>query len=427
MIKQLLRSSLARSAGIYTFSTIINSAIPFFMMPVLTRYLTPTDYGIVAMFFVLLGIISPFIGLSLHGAISVKYFDKDEINLPGFIGNCFLLLLMSTILVSFVLWLFAGQISSLTAFPREWLLAVVFIAVGQMVILVVMTLWQVENKPSKYSIFQNLQTVVNISLAIFLVVGLGKNWQGRIEADIITTSIFAFAGYIFLYKKGWLKFRYDRSHMSYALKFGVPLIPHALGGMLMIQTDRIFITNMVSVADTGIYTVGFQIAMIIELFASSFNRAYVPWLYKHLGENDFSIKKKIVKYSYIYFVLIIVFALCVALLSPWFLSFFVGKKFAGAYKYTAWIAFGFAFSGMYYMVTNYIFYVGKNHLLAGVTFITALVNILLNYILIKWNGAVGAAQASAIAFFMSFVLTWLLSSRVYAMPWNLFKKNYSQK
>jgi len=247
------------------------------------------------------------------------------------------------------------------------------------------------------------------------------NWQGRIESEILTTAFFAFTGYFLLYKNGWLKFSLDRSHMRYALKFGLPLIPHALGGMLMIQTDRIFITKMVSVADTGIYTVGFQIAMVIELFASSFNRAYVPWLYERLGKNDLRVKNTIVKFTYIYFVSIILFAILVSLFAPWFLSFFVGEKFASAYKYTAWIAFGFAFSGMYYMVTNYIFYVGKNHLLAGITFVTALVNILLNYVLIKWNGAVGAAQASTIAFFMSFVLTWVLSANVYKMPWNLWK------
>lgn len=58
-IKRLIHSSLFRSAGIYTITQMINSAIPFLLMPVLTRYLTPTDYGIVAMFGVLLSFVAP--------------------------------------------------------------------------------------------------------------------------------------------------------------------------------------------------------------------------------------------------------------------------------------------------------------------------------------------------------------------------------
>jgi O-antigen/teichoic acid export membrane protein len=74
---------------------------------------------------------------------------------------------------------------------------------------------------------------------------------------------------------------------------------------------------------------------------------------------------------------------------------------------------------MYYMVANYIFYAGATHMLAWITFATAVANVAFNYVLIKMHGAVGAAQASALALFTSFVLTWMLSARVYRMPWTL--------
>jgi O-antigen/teichoic acid export membrane protein len=425
VIKRILKSSLVRSSGIYTISRIVNSAIPFLMMPVLTRYLSPTDYGIVAMFAVLLGIVSPFVGLSLHGAVSVRYFDKSETDLPRYIGNCFMILVASAFLVSVVMWLFAGPISRHSAFPREWLWTVVFVAAAQFVGFVLMTLWQVENKPVRYGIFQNLQTLGNVSLTILLVVGLGKNWQGRIEAQVITLALFALvAGYI-LYRNGWLKFSYDRSSVNNALRFGIPLIPHALGGMLIVQTDRMFLTNMAGVAVAGIYTVGYQFGSIIDMVASSFNQAYAPWLYKQLNSDDPAIKKRIVKLTYLYFVLILFFAVGLSLIVPWFLTFFVGKNFVGAGKYVFWIALGYAFNGMYYMVTNYIFFAGKTSVLAGVTFLTALLNIAFNYLLIKLNGPVGAAQASALAFFISFILTWVLSARVYAMPWSLKRTGYN--
>lgn len=416
----IFSSSLFRVSGIYTVSAVINAAIPFLMMPILTRYLTPTDYGIVSMFTVLVGIVSPFVGLNIHGAVSVKYFDKSGTDISKYISNSLLLLVISSTIVSLVIWLFADFISRHTMFPRNWLWGVVVFSACQFVILVVMTLWQVENKALKYSIFQNLQTLLNIGLSLLFVVSLGMNWQGRINAQLITIFMFGLIGIFLLYRKKMIKLEYDQTCISHALKFGVPLIPHALGGMLISQTDRIFITNMVGVSETGIYTVGFQIGMILEILASSFNKAYAPWLYKKLTENDMLTKIKIVKITYAYFVAILLLATFIAMVSPWFLSYFVGAQFSGAYQYASWIVFGFAFHGMYYMVTNYIFYANKTHVLAIVTLITALINVVFNYILIKINGPVGAAQASALAFFTSFILTWILSARVYKMPWRVF-------
>lgn len=422
MLKQYLtklsRSPLVRSASIYTVTSALSSAIPFLIMPVLTRYLTPTDYGITAMLGVMVGVASPFIGLSLHGAISVRYFNKAS-DLSRYIGNGFLLLGASTVLVALLFWTFAGPISAVTSFPQGWLWAAVVVAACQFVTLVILTVWQVQERPFQYGTFQVLQTFLNIVLTILFVVFINRSWQGRVEAQVIAIVIFAIAAYALLLRGKWIRFSYNRDDIGHALKFGIPLIPHALGGMLINQTDRIFITNMVGVADTGIYTVGFQLAMVIELFSSSFNRAYVPWLYQRLSENDPVVKRRIVKLTYAYFLGIILFSIAVAVIMPWLATFFVGKDFAGAGRYTVWIAVGFSFSGMYYMVTNYIFYAGATHLLAWITFVTALVNIVLNYVLIKMNGVIGSAQASAAAFLMSFVLTWVLSARVYPMPWNL--------
>ena len=212
-----------------------------------------------------------------------------------------------------------------------------------------------------------------------------------------------------------------KTYVKDALVFGIPLIPHAFGGWVITWIDRIFINSMVSVAATGIYTVGYQVGMIIGLLAISFNRAWTPFLFEKLKENNSASKLRIVKFTYLYGVGIIVLALALSLVAPWFLEFFVSKDFHCAYKYVFWIALGYAANGMYFMVVNYIFYVKKTYILAWVTFFSAGINIVLNYFFIKANGAIGAAQATTITFFISFILTWILSARVYKMPWLLYR------
>lgn len=419
MIKKIINLSLFRSASMYTLTTIINSAIPFFLLPIMTRFLTPTDYGIVAMFSVLVGIISPFIGINIHGAVSRKYFDKEEIDFPQYIGNCFIILFASFIVVCLIVLFLLEPISKFSSFPKEWIWAVLVISFAQFVVQIVLVLWQVQVKPIFYGIYQILLTLVNVSLSIWLVVKMQLGWQGRIVAQVTAMSLFAIFGFYILDKQKWLKLSIDTSYMKDALRFGIPLIPHALGGFAMTMTDRIFITNMVGISETGIYTVGYQIGAIVSVLSNAFNQAWVPWLFGKLKQDNPETKIKIVKFTYLYNCSIVLFVIGLSIVFPWFLNFFLGKDFQNSLKYVFWIALGYAFDGMYKMVCNYIFYVQKTYILAWITFFSACLNVGFNYLFISLNGAIGAAQATTLTFFTTFIFTWILSAKVYKMPWGL--------
>lgn len=421
MIKKIFNTSLFRSAGIYTLTQAINSAIPFLLMPILTRYLTPADYGIVAMFGVLLSFVAPFTGLSIQGAIARQYYDRDEVDMSRYVTNCLLILLSSTLIVGVIFYLLAEPISRITSFPMQWMWAVIIVSAAQFINQINLTLWQVQIKPIPYGIYQISQTIVNLGFSLWFIVGLGMNWQGRIQAQVIAFGVFAVFGLYLLHHNGWIRLKVNKEYIKNALNFGVPLIPHALSGTIKTMVDRVMITSMISVAATGLYSVGFQIGMIIGILEDSFNRAYSPWLFERLKRNQYNEKIMIVKLTYAYFVVIICLALALGALAPWFLSFFVGPQFAGSGQFVLWIAVGFAFNGMYKMVVNYIFYMRKTYILAWVTFSTALVSIVINYFAIKYLGAIGAAYTYALVSFITFLLVWVLSSKVYPMPWNLRK------
>jgi O-antigen/teichoic acid export membrane protein len=421
MIKRIVNSSLLRSAGIYTITSGINSAIPFLLIPILTRYMSPGDYGIVSMFGVLVSLVAPFTGLSIHGAIQRQYYERDHIDLSKYVSNCILILLTSSTLIGLIFFIFSEPISRVSSFPQQWLWVVIIVSIAQFLSQVVLTLWQVQVKPLPYGIYQILQTSFNAGLSIWLIVGMGLAWKGRIEAQFIAVLSFGIIALFILYRDKWLKFSVDWAYIRNAISFGVPLIPHALGAVIITMTDRFFITNMVGLEATGLYTVGYQVGMIIGLLENSFTQAYAPWLYEHLKMNHELVKVKIVKMTYAYFIIIICLALLLASIAPWFLSFFVGKEFTGSSSFVLWIALGYAFNGMYKMVGLYIPYVEKTGYLSIVTVPSALLNILLNYILIRYNGPVGAAQATTFSFLFMFIATWILSSKVFPMPWRIYK------
>jgi O-antigen/teichoic acid export membrane protein len=417
LFKKIFNSSLVRSSGTYTISTVVNSAIPFLLLPVLTRYLSPKDYGIIAMFHVCLSIMTIFIGLNLHGAIGREYIEKEEIDYPNFITNCLYILVISSITNGLLIYLFSHQLSTVTNFPSDWFWAIWVVSFCQSIILILLTLFQMQTMALAYGLIQICLTICNVGLTIWFVVLLRMNWQGRIQGAVIANIIFFVIGIYILIKKNWIKKGVNKIFIKKALSFSLPLVPHALGGWTISITDRVLITNLAGLDSTGVYVVGAQIGMLILIIQDAFNRAWVPWLFERLKKNDHQQKITIVKITYFYNAVLIILALLIAIISPWLLSFLVGKNFITATDYILWIAIGYAFNGMYKMVANYIFYAKKTHILAWLTFFTAISNIIISYLLIIKNGPVGAAQGTMFAFFMTFLLTWILSAKVYDMPW----------
>ena len=179
---------------------------------------------------------------------------------------------------------------------------------------------------------------------------------------------------------------------------------------------------MVGLEEMGSYAVGYQIGMVIALVQNSFNQAWIPWLYSRLKENKLSVKKQVVKITYVYFGVILVIVAAVYLMLPLVFELMVDDSFIDALDIVIWIALGFAVNGMYKMVVGYLFYTEKTGIIGISTFSTALLNLVLNYLFILQFDAIGAAYATFVSFFVQFVLIWMVSARNYKMPWFSFYK-----
>lgn len=425
LYKKFLKSEVLKSAGIYTATSVINKAIPFLLIPILTMYLTPSDYGVLSMFGSLVTVITPFIGLTLYSAVSRVYFDQNEIDIKEYIFNVLLITFISTIVFIFIFVFFSRIISKVSSVPVKFLWMAIVISLMGCISQIVLTLWQVQIKPFYFGTFQILNALLNAGLCITFVVFMRKNWVGNVYAQLISTFIFFIISLTILWKSDWLKIKFNKKYTKHALKYGVSLIPHALGGVLMTLIDRLFITNMVGVTSTGLYTVGYQIGSIIGILALSVNQAYLPWLYSKLKMEDYNTNRNIVRKTYLYFIALLILSAMLSLFAPVLLKVFVSKEFAGSGAYVFWIALGYAFTGMYYMISGYIFYTQRTIYISIITLSLSALYVLLNYFFVKSKGAIGAAQATTILFFLRFVFTWILASKVYKMPWiQAIKRNY---
>ena len=136
---------------------------------------------------------------------------------------------------------------------------------------------------------------VALSITLMLVFSDAR-YIGKILGVIIPTAVMGIVFYIRFIVQG--KVFYNRQYWTYALKIGLPMIPHALALILLAQMDRIMIKDIIGDADSGLYIFGYSFATLLMIFTNAIGQAWLPWFNETLfaGERDRikSIQKKLV-------------------------------------------------------------------------------------------------------------------------------------
>lgn len=412
------QGTLVKSFGIYTIARVLNSCVPFFLLPVMTAYLTPGDYGTISMITTLAGFAMPFVTLRVEDAIVRRYYYKNE-NIAVYIGNCLFIVTTMMIIITILFILFSSFLSSKLQIPSPVIFIVPFYCTLNFFKIIFLYYWQVKQKPIQFGIINITATLLEIILAVFLVVSLKMNWIGRALSIFSSSAIVAIFSLVYMLRHKMIRLKFDKDRLFHAFKYGVWLIPAGIGASLMVSVNRFFLTDMVSVDETGLYGVATSFASILSFVTGSFNNAYVPWLFPQLAKDDISVKRRLVKVSYLYMLFLFILAFIGYLLIITVLPYFVNYRFYDSEKYIPFLLIGYCFQGCYFMVTNYIMYVEKTYYTAGITLICGLISIALNYYFIKTLGAIGASVAFAITFLCFFIMTWIVSAKLFKMPWLL--------
>ncbi|WP_370547726.1 lipopolysaccharide biosynthesis protein [Edwardsiella tarda] len=414
--------NLLKGIGVYLTSDILNALIPFLLLPILTRNLSVADYGQVVMFQTLLSAISAIVGLNTIGAANRKYYDGnvDQLVLMRFNGSCFQILLVSFLFLSLVGILFKTQLARLLSIPDGWVLYAILVASFLFITNMRLGQWQIRNKAKLFGLLQVSGGIVNMLLSVIFVVFLQKSGEGRIDAIIMSTALSAVLSMWLLYRDKLIDvLSFRLKYLKEALLFGVSLLPHSLGMLLLTMSDRFIINHKLGAADVGIYMVALQLSSALAVIFDAINKAFVPWLFDRLKNDCFIEKLKIVKMTYCYMLSLLFIALLAFFIAPYVVVIIAGNKYTEAGKIIGWVCLGQIFFGMYLMVTNYIFYAKKTHCLSLTTIISGALGVFLLFIGVTYFSLLGAAIAFALAKFIHFVFTFYMSNKVYPMPWRL--------
>ena len=395
--KNLIKSSL-----IYTIVNLLNKAIPFLLLPVLTHYLSPKEYGQITLFTLYIGMLTPFIGLNVHGAIARVYFQKD-IDFKDYLSTSHTLILLSTLISCTVLLFITLVTNILKDISMFYIFAGVIATFCNYMTQLLLTVLQVKDNPVKYGAIQILKTVINFGSSIILIVIFSYGTDGRIIGIILGSFAAVSIAYRVLIKEYNLTISINKDYLFDMIKFGVPLIPHLLGLYIIGSIDKIFLTTFEGPEAMGVYSVAYQIALILFVFTDSFNIAWNPYLYEKLNSKNF---KEINRNILFYTIFLSILAFILSSVTPIIYNLFINNQYHDGTKYVIILNIAFVLNGIYKVFVSYIYYFKKTYIISNITIITSIFNLIAAYFLIKYFGTYGAPSAMILSYSMQ--LTFVL-------------------
>lgn len=409
-IKGLILTSV-----IYGIGDILLKAFNFLLLPIYTRLLTPSDYGILAVTGFLSFIMSIFMSLSLHGFLTPLYFSTGNYQeRRENIGSLFLL----SILVGGVIALSIDQVARplfslvIRDVPFDpYIRLTIWTAYLSTWSRIPLLLLRVQERSFAYVLLTLSSSLLQIVLSIWFVVYLQRGIEGLLIANLIATFVTSVICLISVSSNMILSFKVKIWRQ--ALIFSLPLIPHELSGWILELSDRAILQWYVPLDQVGIYSLAYSYGSLITLIGYAMNMAWVPFLHK---TDSIEGERASERFSYIatYFTaLLCFFGLFLGLAAKPVISLITTALFHHAGDIAPWIVAALLLSSIYYFPVNFIFLRRKTVKVAFVTVVSSLTNIILNLWLIPMHGVMAAAWTTFISYGVMTLLTWYFSLKVY--------------
>ena len=404
----------------YSGVNIINASVPFLMLPILTSYISPGDYGVLSMVQLLMLLSFPFVILNSQGLLTMEYSNLSENKYKILVSTAILIPLFGCFFLEIIFFFFSSHVIKYFQIPNYLLYLIPIFLFFQTIPTFVPIIFQAKKDPFNFGKFKVSLTIANVLLSLLFVILLDYGWEGRLFGIVGSFMIFSIIGIILLFRIDIFSFSFDFASFKKILNFGIPLLPHAFFGILLASSSKIFLLNMISNDAVGIYTVALQVASVVLLIMTSINQAWAPNLYEVLNSNPNQyVKLAIVKKTYRLMLFMLVTTLLFIIFVPFVFKLFIDENYHAGIVLSRIISFGFLMNGLYFLVTNYILFTKKTGVLSYITSVISIFGLIINYYLILEYGIVGASYSLIVTFVLLFIAVFYYSNKLYRMPWML--------
>ena len=385
--KYLLKNTVIFSIG--NFGTKI---ISFFLVPLYTNILTTREYGTVDLIYTIGMVLVPLLTLNIGESIMRFALDKDA-DCDKIMSTGITILIFGAIIGLLILPI-ANLFESVSNYSIYIYLYTLTLAFSQ----IFLCYLRGKEFLLKYSIGNIIQSLTIAIFNIIFLIGMKKGIEGYLMAYILAnvcTGLYGFwAGKVNLVIK---KYSIDIELSKNMIKYSGVLIPNSFMWWIMNSSDRMMVSAMISVTANGVYAVAYKIPTLLSTITTIFNQA---WSYSAIREDESEDKEEYNNRVYDNLVtIVIVVATGLLMIMKPFLSVYVGKEYYAAWHYVPYLIVGFVFMTLgSFIATSYTVHKDSMGFLISGT-VGAIINLILNFILIPMMGVSGAAFATCISYF----------------------------
>lgn len=419
MKNSLLKNFLSFSIGGY-----IALAIGFFTTPIITRMISPEQYGISSIFTVAVNICILICGLGLDQGFVRHFYEEDEKKRDSLLYSCIKIPVLLTLLMSFFIIFFRKKISLFLFQEYNFEMIIVFILmiflslINRFSILIV----RMNQKAKLFSLFQILTQISNFIFIILFFKNYGNNYKTLVIAGIMSLFLVTVIS-IITERKNWIYSKENGKFSSKELiKYSLPLSITMALNWVFSSGDKIVIKYFSTLTELGLYAAAFKIVALLNIIQTGFTTFWTPVAYeRHEKNKDEKIFfEKIHEYMSFFMFLVAV----ILLMGKDLLIMILGPKYALASDIMPMLTL---MPIMYTISETTVLGINfhkktKYHLYISIS--VAILNIVGNILLVPKFGAKGAAISTGLSYIVFFSLRTYFSLKFIKFNFNL-KRFYS--
>jgi O-antigen/teichoic acid export membrane protein len=406
---------LASTGFAYTAASVISKVIAVLLLPLYTSYLSPADYGQAELLFSTVVAASIVIRLGLIEALMRFYY------LPGERGE-------RVIATGFAATLWATTAGALIALPLAPQIAdlisgdpldpgLVRIAIGGLWVLTLyeymVTLFRLDERARAYFAFTIGNVLLAIPLTVTLVVGFDAGAEGLLLGAYLAGLPFLL--WLIVAERRRLALRPERELLRRMFHFGLPTMPAEISIYSLAFIDRIIISHSLGAAQLGLYGLAFKFSQAIQVVVRGFQLAWPPLAYSISDDEEARRTYAVVVTAFSALCGLLVVAMWLE--ARWIVRLLAAPDFFDSYEAIGPLALGAALYGVYLALVVILGRTGKTQYNFPVTIAATAANVVLNLILVPAWGIVGAGVALIASYLIVIVLIYLVSRRIFPIPW----------
>lgn len=383
--------------------SVLQKALPFITLPIITKMLPDTSsYGIADMFNLIISFGSAVAILGMYDAIFREFFeDKENKKYQREVTSTGLnIVLISSIVILVLILLLNKQLSFYLFEDIKYKKLIILSGIG----ILISSLNSIIVAPTRMRNQRKIFFITGISFPLigffitYFCIKIGYTYEALIYGTILMNSISLVVFFLLNHKDFSLKI-FNKKVAKELFKIGLPLVPVFLIYWVFNSMDRVMINKMIGSGELGIYSVGSKVSSVSQLIYSAFAGGWGYFSFSTMKDEK-QVKLISNTFEYLGIISFIAFIISKPFISPVFNFFFTGDYVRGQEVFS-YLFLSPLILMLFQTIGSQVIIIKKSYLSTLILSVGAVVNIILNYYLIKFFGIKGAAFSTLMSYIVS--------------------------